>query len=554
MLQYFMKGTSLLDRMIPGIRKDMMRDTFSPDYGGVCTPEKGFGEPGQGQFVGLLVSAYYNPDSAYYHDAEVLKDAMLIQQFMLNKQHEDGTIDLRETNFHCAPTVGFSVQILAYAWRLLHRDTQNTPLEKELEAAVYEFLLQGAKGMIHGGFHTPNHRWVVSSALSLCYNILGDEECLKACELYLNEGIDCDEYGEYTERSAGIYNVVNNRSLIILSQELDRPELLEHVRRNLNMVPCYFDPDGTVFTLNSTRQDNYKKLYPVAYFENYMIMACLDKSEVFAGMAEWLFDRIERMAASTSTDYQLHSAIDLPIWMLRMQLDKALMDTEVAGQAPADTCHSFFPVSGVVRDRKGDTTYTILANSPAFFFLQKGINRMYVRFGSSYYAKGQMQSPVITPIENGYRLQYSINKGFTRPFPNGSETPNWWEMDHSKRERVHCVTLTMTVDIVKDGDELLMTFSSNGMDDLPAKMEFIFEPGGYFQSSDVFMQTHPGDSLILRQGSADYTYGGETITLSEGHMEHRYASGMRGTPASEPHQFTVYLTEMGQFTRTIRLS
>ena len=553
MLQHFIKGTAILDRMIPGIRRDIVRDTLSPDYGGVCLPEKGFAEPGQGPYIGLFISAYYNQRSAYYHDDELLADALLIQQFMLRKQHEDGTIDLRETNFHCAPTVGFSVQILGYAYRLIQRDSQKSPLEAETEEAILTFIRRGAEGMKHGGFHTPNHRWVITSALSLCYNILGDEECRKTLNLYLNEGIDCDKNGEYTERSAGIYNVVNNRSLMIVAEELGKPELLEHVRRNLRMVPCYFDPDGTVFTLNSTRQDNYKKVYPIVYYENYMIMACRDHSGEFAGLADWLFDRIERMAASVAADYDLYTAVDLPTWLLRMQLDQSLIDTEIAGQPLTDRYHRFFEESGVVRGRAGDTTYTILANSPAFFFLQRGNNKMSVRFGTCYYAKGQMQSQQILPIENGYRLQYACSWGFKRPFPNGSDTPDWRKMDHSLREKVLYKTLTMTVDITKDAEGLVLTFSSDGMDELPAKMEFTFEAGGYFATEDVSMQAHPGDALILKKGDASYCYEGETITLSGGQMEHAYTTNMRGTTVNDPQRFTVYVTAMGQFTKTVRV-
>lgn len=554
MLQHFIQGTALLDRMIPGIRKDIVRDSLSPEYGGICTSEKGFCEPGYASPVGLLVSAYYNNRSAYYHDDEMLKDALLILQFILRKQHEDGTIDLRETNFHCAPTVAFNIQILAYVYRLIHRDSQKTPLENNMENAVYEFLRRGAEGMKNGGFHTPNHRWVLASALALCYNLLGDEDCLKTLELYLNEGIDCDKNGEYTERSAGIYNVTNNRSLMIIAQELNRPELLSHVRRNLNMVPCYFDPDGTVFTLNSTRQDNNKKLYPIAYYENYMMMACLDHSEEFAGIADWLFERIERMTASVAADYELYTNVDLPTWLLRMQLDSTLIDTEIAGKPMTDTYHRFFEESGIVRDRAGNTTYTILANSPAFFFLQKGNNRVSVRFGTSYYSKGQMQSPQIIPIEKGYRLQYSCSWGFTRPFANGSDTSNWRKMDHSLREKVLYKTLTMTVDITKENDELVLKFSSDGIDELPAKMEFTFEAGGYFQTEDICMQAHPGDFLILKKGDASYCFEGETITLSDGQMKHTFTANMRGTSANDPQRFTVYLTKMGQFTKTVRLS
>ena len=551
MREYFIKGTKLGDRMIPGFRRDIVRDQASPEYGAACTPFKGFGEPGNNGYIGLLIAAYYNPASAYYRREDVLEDALLAVRYICRKQHPDGTIDLRETTFHCASTVGFDVQVLAYAWRLAHRDSGGTRLEKELEAALFRFLKNGARGMKDGGFHTPNHRWVLASALALCANILGDDGCREMCMRYLAEGIDCDENGEYTERSAGIYNVVNNRSLIIVSEEMGMPELLEHVRRNLRMVPCYFEPDGTVFTMNSTRQDNTKKLYPTAYYENYMLMACKDKSPEFAGIAGWLFDRMERLAAAAPSDYALCSAVDVPTWLLRMLLDPSLVDTELPEQALPVAYHRFFRDSGIVRGRREDLSYTILANSPVFLAVQKGTSRVTVRFGSSFYAKGQMISPEITPIEGGYRLQYSYSWGYTRPFENGSPTPFWREMDHGARERVLFKTLTMAVEIREQDGGLALTFSSRGIDELPAKMEFAFEAGGYWETPDILTQTRPGDTLLLKQGSGTYLYDGETFTLSGGCMEHSYTAGMRGTEANDPARFTVYTTAMGQFEKTI---
>ena len=49
--------------------------------------------------------------------------------------------------------------------------------------------------------------------------------------------------------------------LIVMAEYLDMPELLEHVRRNLNMIEAYFEPDMSVFTGNSTRQDNGTDVY-----------------------------------------------------------------------------------------------------------------------------------------------------------------------------------------------------------------------------------------------------------------------------------------------------
>ena len=41
---------------------------------------------------------------------------------------------------------------------------------------------------------------------------------------YLSEGIDCDEYGGFTERSVGVYNPVNVNSMLVLAEEGNMPE------------------------------------------------------------------------------------------------------------------------------------------------------------------------------------------------------------------------------------------------------------------------------------------------------------------------------------------
>ena len=78
----------------------------------------------------------------------------------------------------------------------------------------------------------------------------------------LAEGIDCNEDGEYAERSAAIYNCVNNNAMIDLGTCTGKEEYFDHAVRNLRMMLTYMEPDGTVFTANSTRQDNGKRSYP----------------------------------------------------------------------------------------------------------------------------------------------------------------------------------------------------------------------------------------------------------------------------------------------------
>src|SRR5690606_12936072 len=68
---------------------------------------------------------------------------------------------------------------------------------------------------------------------------------------------------------------------------LDRPELLEPVRKNLGMMQCLVHPDGAVVTDYSHRQDYRADALLAPYYRAYRWMASLDENAEFAAMAEW---------------------------------------------------------------------------------------------------------------------------------------------------------------------------------------------------------------------------------------------------------------------------
>ena len=161
---------------------------------------------------------------------------------------------------HDATAVAFVIQHAAYAYRVVEKFNEGTSLEKDILDTFYRFLEKSAEGMKKGGFHTPNHRWVVCSALVLLMNILNRKDLYPEIILYLREGFDCNEYGEYSERSAGVYNEICNRSLIIMARELHMPGLYEYVKRNLTMMFRYIEPDMTFCTMKFQGQDKRKPL------------------------------------------------------------------------------------------------------------------------------------------------------------------------------------------------------------------------------------------------------------------------------------------------------
>ena len=57
---------------------------------------------------------------------------------------------------------------------------------------MYAIAGHAADGLLCGGFHTPNHRWVIASSLMVSADFFGKDEYAKGAEGYLAEGIDCN--------------------------------------------------------------------------------------------------------------------------------------------------------------------------------------------------------------------------------------------------------------------------------------------------------------------------------------------------------------------------
>ena len=105
-------------------------------------------------------------------------------------------------------------------------------------------------------------------------------------ERILAETVDINEDGEYTERSTGVYNAVCNRSLRFMADHLGQPDLLDPVRRNLDLMSHLFHEDGTIDTSFSNRQDRGRRIVPVAVADSFFDMGQRDGNGVWARIAD----------------------------------------------------------------------------------------------------------------------------------------------------------------------------------------------------------------------------------------------------------------------------
>ena len=208
-----------------------------------------------------------------------------------NQQKTDGTFDLKETNLHDGAQTAFFVTTLGPMALLMRKMNAHTQKEEIVFELLMRFIRGSADGMVAGGFHTPNHRWVMASALSMCYELTGRQDCLNKMDLLLNEGIDQDEDGEFTEHSGGVYNIICDRAFIILGFVSRKSGFYDIVQKNLHMVFRYIEPDLTINTLNSSRQDAGTSPDWRKYYDLYLFMALQTGDPEFRFVADCMLEQ-----------------------------------------------------------------------------------------------------------------------------------------------------------------------------------------------------------------------------------------------------------------------
>jgi hypothetical protein len=538
-----LRGT---ENRVESLLENLIKDPNSYHYGGFVSREDGMVHPGSGAGSLLtLVSLYLNPDSIYNRDREIYEIILMNLDYLEKIQRQDGTFDLLTTNFYSSPDTGFIVHKLAWAYKIMNQYTGDLEIQGAKEK-LFSIIKKAGYGMVNGGFHTPNHRWVVSAALMMSYNIVKEEAFKDMAERYLREGIDCDENGEYTERSSGIYNAVNDNALIILAEEMRKPELLEHVKRNLDMMLTYIEPDGSVFTQNSVRQDKGEgklgqKFYPVMYYELYLYMAYYLKNGVYAQMAHQIYQ--------TSKEYGSGTPDVLYLYMIKPELK----EFEIELESLPTNYEKYYENSGIVRTRRGPWSYTLIKDSSCFLFLHNGNVRCYAKLCASFFAKAQFKATTLEKTHHGYRMHFTA-KGFYRmPFKQAPETWDWEEMDHSLRDIVNELELDFDVNIKEIEDGLELNVSTDGCDRVPIKLELGFTPYTWVEGESFVFKGNPGEDMILKGGYVQVRKGTDVIMVGPGFGAHTYASDMRGSEPKSPYDFTIYMTDFTNINKNISI-
>ncbi len=518
------------DTAVDGYLRTQRTDA-GPFLGGVADEYMQYPAGTVSGVIELMTAALIHPGSKYHNENELVARIRLAAGYLERSQSPEGFIDLLSTNFDSPPDTGFVVHNVGTAAAVAKLYGNDTVL-----GILRPFLVKAANGLAVGGIHTPNHRWVVSSALAQVNDVYPNPAYLRRINQWLAEGIDIDADGQYTERSTVTYNTICDRAFTVLAAKLKRPELLDPVRRNLRAMMYLLHPDGEVVTEVSKRQDQFVRGTMAQYWFPAQYLAVHDSDGQFSTLARQLGPDNARLSAL-------------------MEYPELMATLPPAAALPEDY-EKLFPLVGLARIRRNKLDATvILQDNSRFFTARKGslvVNA--VRYATSFFGKGQF-IPVSTVQRDGaYFGKQSLEAPYYQPLvpPEKVTYQNWSQVRDKRRKTQICrLEQSATVKEKANGFDLRIQASGNSSGTnpigVPLAVEISLREGGQLEGCRP--APHVDGGWVLEKDFATYRIDGQTLRFGPGAPSHLLTQ-LRGAEAKLPG-ISVYVTGYTPFDRTL---
>ncbi len=530
------------DVQIPTLLTNQERSTGHRWHGGIINEYGLHTVGGTSGFISSLACAIAAPGSKYFNASELVQPLRHAVAYIINAQHADGTVDYYATNFHSNPDMAFILELVCPACELLR--SSPLPVYRAIADELGIFITRGANGLVTGGIHTPNHRWVVCSALALANALYPNPRYVARIDEWLAETIDLDPDGQYTEKSTTVYSPTVDNSLAHVARLLNRPALYEPVRRNLEMTLFYVHPDGEVVTEASRRQDRNTRGSMARYYYSYRALALHDGNGRFAAICR----QIEQTARAQISI--------LPALLTQSDLNRPLPPEATL---PTDYA-KVFAYSNLARIRRGARSGTILASNTTLFSFRKGAAALEaVRCATAFFGKGQFIADALETVDGRYVLRQKLDGPYFQPLsadqiahgdhakmaPNGTLSTD----SRALRTRSNIQLLESVITITESAGKFSLEFSITGTDEVPVAIELAFRHGG--KLTGVAPIAHVNDAFLLSSGTGRYTVGDEVIEFGPGQAQHTYTQVRGALPKWDG--LSVYLTGLTPFKTTLSI-
>ena len=517
-------------------------DVRSPYYGAFVMPNGVYMQKHALYCIADIGAVYCNSASKLYHDEKLLASMLIGLDYVRSTQHENGLFDYITCNFFSAPDTAFCIGIILHLAQFLKGREVLTDGEAQLLAKLDPIIHDGGRGLLEGGFHTPNHRWAIAALLATCGRMYGEEDLTQAAFAYLNEGIDCNDDGEYSEKSAGNYNGVNNQAMLLLADALGDDAYEQHVIRNLRMMLTYWEPDDSIFTANSTRFDKDRLVYPDGYYWFYLYLGAKYAIPEFAAMANYIFEIVRE------------KNILSPNCLIRYMLHPELIGFESTACGTPRQYHAYYADSGIARVRKGNFTYTVMKDKSNFLWVHNGSIKLAVKIGGSFCEHRAFKAETMEMDETGaFHLHQTMRGWYYLPFPEKPATSDWWQMDNASRPKKWGPDMDIDVTVRETEDGIDVDIRTSGVEGAPWRVELAFSGIDRISNEHMTMPVHGDEVLVLKDSFFTVSNAVSSMEVGPAFGVHHFTDGKEDSEAKTPGAATVYLTDYTAFHHTISI-
>ena len=354
--------------------------------------------------------------------------------------------------------------------------------------------------------------------------------------------------------ATGNYNAVVNNAMMAMYEETGNPDFLGYAARNLDMMLTYIDPDDTIFTQNSTRQDQGKSDYPDKYFYQYLYLAALTQAE------DSLYHRYHKRfdaAAHKIIKDNMERGDQAPECLHIIMAHPEMESYRFCGCGFLDTYRKYFEDAGVLRVRNERYCYSVLKGKSSFLFLKAGDTLVYMKIGESIGNCRNFTPDIMTVGEKECVLESDVSVSYYQPMAlDGQKTypfsSDWWSMDHTRREILTNSHLHMKVTIREEEDGLSLSVCTKGLTQVPIRLQFCIPAGAVVENDHFYLQAEKNQRMILRQGFVKIRHGQQTLELGPGFGTHEFGGHYSGEEENQAG-YTIFMNDYSEFDREIKI-
>jgi hypothetical protein len=492
-------------------------DPVRPEDGCFLDPASGFpnaDHTSHSRDLAALCQVLLAEGSSVLGDSELLERARRGVAFLRRWQRPSGLIDLPKIDIDSPPDTAFAVQLFAPILRYARRRAgEGLAQAAELAALLEGFVASAGEAIIDRGFRTPNHRWVVCAALALAMRECPQlrRRALPYVESILAEGIDINADGEFSERSTGIYNAVNNRALRHIADCLGRPALLDHVRANLRFIGTLIEADGTVITAISGRQDRGGRAVPVTMADSFFDLAMRDGDGGLAWTADLLVEKARHRGEGHGWGWMAQAFLDRPELITAAPLPRRTPPVQIE-RTWTDSRLWFL--------KHGPLTAFASAGTAIPFALRVGdVELRSLRGATSFLHAPPLGGDSFEPIAGGVRLarqryEHAWDLPLGRPV-RFRECGEYYRIAEHERQRWPHGHMALTLEAHRDGGDLILHVTSDSDHErVPAQLELSFDAGGTWRTHGSAMRASAGGAVMLQCGAGIYHKGGNALRVA----------------------------------------